>query len=116
MRLSYAGVAAALLHLLLVAGGVVMILSSTQTDWTQYWTIFLALDFPVSLGVVPVTWFVPPSGKPPLADFSGFWWPLAYHGVVGTGWWYIVGWAIARKIAGRGQSEDNATNEEGEKP
>lgn len=116
MRLSYAGVAAALLHLVLLAGGVIAILSSTQTDWTQYWTIFLALDFPVSVGVVPVTWFVPPSGKPPLSDFSHFWWPLAYHGVVGTAWWYIVGWTIARKIARRMHPHDDETNERGEQP
>lgn len=116
MRVSYAGVAAALLHVVLLAGAVFVIFSSTQTDWTRYWTIFLALDFPVSVGVVPVTFFVPPSGKAPLSDFSHFWWPLAYHGVVGTAWWYIVGWTIARKIARRGHTENADTNEQGEKP
>lgn len=112
MRVSYAGVAAALLHLVLLAGGVIVILSSTKVDWTPYWYIFLALDFPVSIGVVPVSWLVPASDKGPLSDFSNFWWPLAYHGVVGTAWWYIVGWTIARKIARRIQTQNSETNEE----
>ena len=62
---------------------------------------FLALDFPVSLGVFPVTWLVPPAGGGALRDLTNFWWPLLYHGLVGTGWWYIVGWAIERKVRRR---------------
>lgn len=96
-RISIAGALAALLHLALLAGVVTVILASSSAHWQQYWYLFLALDFPVSLGVAPVSWLVPASARGPLADFSNFWWPLAYHGVVGTGWWYIVGWAIARK-------------------
>jgi len=101
-RLSRAGIAAALLHLVLLAFTVALILGSSG-DWTQHWFIFLALDFPVSLGVIPVAWLVPQAPEGPLSDLSNFWWPLAYHGLVGSGWWYIVGWAIARKLARRGQ-------------
>jgi hypothetical protein len=104
-RVSIPGTLAALLHLLLLAGAATAILSSSSPQWPQYWFIFLALDFPVSLGVAPVSWLVPASARGPLSDFSNFWWPLAYHGVVGTGWWYIVGWAIARKLTRRAAPE-----------
>ena len=30
-----------------------------EPRWPKYWLIFLALDFPLSLGVIPVTWLVP---------------------------------------------------------
>lgn len=97
-RLSRAGVAAAVVHLLLLAVTVVLILGSGEGPWAQHWFIFLALDFPVSLGVIPVAWMVPESPAGPLSDLSNFWWPLAYHAIVGSGWWYIVGWALARKL------------------
>src|SRR5262245_38412359 len=90
-RLSRAGLAGALLHLLILGVTVAAILSGREPNWPGYWIAFLALDFPVSLGVMPVTWLVPASGGGPLRDVSNFWWPLAYHGVVGTAWWYIVG-------------------------
>jgi hypothetical protein len=98
-RLSAAGLAAALLHLALIGLTVALILTTHEGDWRSWWTLFLALDFPVSLGVLPVTWLVPASAQGTLSDWSNFWWPLAYHGSVGTWWWYVVGWAIARKIA-----------------
>ena len=96
-RLSRVGLAAALLHLVLLGVTVALILDNGEGSWTQYWFIFLALDFPVSLGVIPVAWLVPQSPEGPLSDLSNFWWPLAYHSIVGSGWWYIVGWAIVRK-------------------
>jgi hypothetical protein len=95
---SHAGLAGALLHLALLGYAVAQILSTGGPDWPKHWFIFLAFDFPVSLGVIPVTWLVPPASAGPLSDFANFWWPLAYHGVVGTAWWYIAGWAIARRI------------------
>jgi hypothetical protein len=95
---SRAGLAGALLHLAILGYTVMQILSGRDPDWPKYWLIFLAFDFPVSLGVMPVTWLVPAASAGPLADVANFWWPLAYHGIVGTAWWYIVGWAIARKI------------------
>jgi hypothetical protein len=103
-RLSPAGVAAALLHVALLALTVALILGTRSGDWRSYWILFLALDFPVSLGVIPVSGLVPRSEAGPLSDVSNFWWPLAYHGVVGTWWWYVVGWAIARRIAGPRES------------
>ncbi|HZP87493.1 MAG TPA: hypothetical protein VFB54_11795 [Burkholderiales bacterium] len=104
-RLSRVGVLAGLVHLVLLGLTVALILGSTHARWPQYWYLFLALDFPVSLGVAPVSWLVPPAPHGPLADFPNFWWPLAYHGVIGTAWWYIVGWAIARRVVGRGDSQ-----------
>jgi len=97
-RYSSLGVAAALLHLILLGTTVALILGATDAHWTRYWFIFLALDFPVSLGVIPVNWLAPPAAGGPLHDLTNFWWPLLYHGIVGTGWWYIVGWAIERKV------------------
>ncbi|MCC7548716.1 MAG: hypothetical protein IT532_13200 [Burkholderiales bacterium] len=102
---SRAGLAAALIHLLLLGVTVVLILDSREDAWTGHWFVFLALDFPVSLGVIPVAWLVPPSPQGPLSDLSNFWWPLAYHAIVGTGWWYIVGWTIGRSLRpGTGES------------
>jgi hypothetical protein len=106
-RLSAAGVAAAALHLALLGLTVALILGTSGGDWRSHWVLFLALDFPVSLGVFPVSWLVPGSDRGPLADVSNFWWPLAYHGVVGTWWWYVVGWAIARRITRPRESESN---------
>jgi len=95
---SLAGLAGALAHLLILGVVVSLILGGGEPSWPKYWVIFLALDFPLSLGVIPVTWLVPVAQGGPLADVANFWWPLAYHGVVGTLWWYIVGWAIGRRI------------------
>jgi hypothetical protein len=95
---SRAGLIAALAHLVLLGATVALILG-TSGDWRSHWVLFLALDFPVSLGVMPVTWLVPADARGPLHDLSNFWWPLAYHGVVGTWWWYVVGWAAARKAS-----------------
>jgi hypothetical protein len=100
-RLSYFGLAGGLLHLLILGYTVHLVLGRGAADWPMYWTLFLALDFPVSLGVLPVTWLAPPAGGGPLADVTNFWWPLAFHGVVGTAWWYIVGLAIERRLRPR---------------
>jgi hypothetical protein len=101
LRLSYVGLAGGLLHLLILGYTVHLVLARDTPDWTMYWMLFLALDFPVSLGVLPVNWLAPPSGGGPLSDLTNFWWPLAYHGIVGTAWWYIVGLAIERRLRRR---------------
>jgi len=100
LRFSWAGAVSAILHLALLAYTVHLILTSGEPNWPSYWMIFLAFDFPVSLGVMPVTWLVPPSVSGPMRDLSNFWWPLLYHGLVGTVWWYIVGALIGTKIHG----------------
>ena len=97
-RLSVAGAAAAGAHLLLLAYTVVQTLSAHDNQWTIYWIKFLALDFPLSLGVVPLAWMFPAASGGPFHDLANFWWPLAYHGVIGTVWWYIVGAYIARRV------------------
>ena len=97
-RLSFGGFAAAALHLTILGYTVWLILDGSNPKWPGYWMIFLALDFPVSLGVMPVTWLVPRAVSGPLDDLTNFWWPLAYHGVIGSAWWYIVGWAIERRV------------------
>jgi len=97
-RFSIVGLCAALAHVALLSISLTLILSGSAQDWPSYWRIYLALDFPVSLGVVPLAWMFPSSPAGPLSDFPNFWWPLAFHGVVGTGWWYIVGWAIGRRL------------------
>lgn len=91
------GLAAAVFHLLLLGNTVRVILRTGGESWTQHWVIFLALDFPVSLGVMPVTWLVPPAPLGPLSDLTNFWWPLCYHALVGTVWWYIVGAYVQRR-------------------
>lgn len=97
--LSIFGVIGAVLHLVILAHTLWLILGTSDPKWTGYWMIFLALDFPLSLGSMPVTWLVPPSPAGPLSDISNFWWPAIYNGVVGTVWWYIVGSFIQKKFA-----------------
>ena len=78
-------------------GGLIM--AAGASDWTVYWRMFLALDFPVSLAVVPLTWIFPPSPAGPFSDFANFWWPLTVHGLLGTLWWYVVGMSIGERLA-----------------
>jgi hypothetical protein len=96
--LSRSGILGALLHLGILAYTVYLVLARAAPDWPMYWVLFLALDFPLSLAVLPVNWLVPPSGAGPLADVTNFWWPLAFHGTVGTAWWYVVGAAIGKRV------------------
>jgi len=74
-------------------------LSASEAHWPVYWIKFLALDFPLSLGVAPLAWIFPPAPGGPLRDLANFWWPLAYHGTIGTFWWYVVGAFIGVRIA-----------------
>jgi len=100
-------------HVALIAAAVALTLAGHERDWHIHWLIFLALDFPVSLGVMPLAWMFPPSVAGPLSDFPNFWWPLLFHGVVGTAWWYIVGWAIGRRLARFRAGGDTLARDEG---
>ena len=97
-KLSIAGLIMAAIHIAIIVYTLAQIFAAGAADWTFYWRIFLALDFPVSLAVVPVTWISSPSPGGPLRDFANFWWPLAVHGVLGTLWWYIVGRMIGERV------------------
>ena len=92
------GTAFAIAHVALLLHTVRLILASAEPSWPSYWMIFLAFDFPVSLGVMPVTWLLPPTPAGPMHDVTNFWWPLLYHGLVGSVWWYIVGAYLAVRI------------------
>jgi hypothetical protein len=98
-RVSIAGAAAALAHLIVLAYTVTQTLGAHDAQWQSYWIKFLALDFPLSLGVVPVAWISPASPAGPLHDVANFWWPLVYHGTIGTVWWYVVGAYIGARVA-----------------
>jgi hypothetical protein len=105
------GIAAAIAHLLLLSATVAQILSAHAGEWQQYWIKFLALDFPLSLGVMPVAWLLPPAAGGPLHDFANFWWPLAYHAFIGTFWWYVLGNFMLRKVRTKqraGERNDDA--------
>ena len=99
IRISIAGTVAAGVHVLLLGLTVVQTLSADDAHWPVYWIKFLALDFPLSLGVVPVAWISPASPAGPLHDVANFWWPLVYHGTIGTVWWYVVGAYIGARVA-----------------
>jgi len=101
IRISIAGTVAAGVHMLLLGLTVVQTLSANDAHWPVYWIKFLALDFPLSLGVAPLAWIFPPAPGGPLRDLANFWWPLGYHGTIGTAWWYIVGAYIANRFATR---------------
>jgi len=97
-KLSITGLTMAAIHIAIVVYTLAQIFAAGAADWTFYWRIFLALDFPVSLAVVPLTWISPPVAGGPLHDFANFWWPLFVHGVLGTLWWYIVGRMIGERV------------------
>jgi hypothetical protein len=99
LKFSIAGLIMAVIHIVILAYTLALIFAAGAADWTVYWRMFLALDFPVSLAVVPLTWIVPPSLAGPLSDFANFWWPLVVHGLLGTLWWYIVGMFIGDRLA-----------------
>ncbi|HTS55803.1 MAG TPA: hypothetical protein VMH26_21245 [Burkholderiales bacterium] len=99
LKFSIAGLIMAGIHIAILAYTLARILTAGAADWTVYWRMFLALDFPVSLAVVPLTWIAPPSAAGPLSDFANFWWPLVVHGLLGTLWWYIVGMSIGERLA-----------------
>jgi hypothetical protein len=99
LKLSIGGLIMAAIHLAILAYTLAQIMTAVAGDWSVYWRIFLALDFPVSLAVVPLTWIVPPLPGGPFSDFPNFWWPLAVHGLLGTLWWYIVGMSIGDRLA-----------------
>jgi hypothetical protein len=96
-----AGTAAACVHLIVLAYTVLQTISTQDAQWPGYWIKLLALDFPFSLGVVPLAWMFPASPAGPLHDLANFWWPLAYHGSIGTLWWYVVGAYIGGRLARR---------------
>jgi hypothetical protein len=99
LKFSIAGLIMAAIHIAILAYTLAQIMAAGAADWTVYWRIFLALDFPVSLTVVPLTWIFPPSPAGPLSDFANFWWPLSVHGLLGTAWWYIVGMSIGDRLS-----------------
>ena len=101
LHISIAGICAAAAHSALLAYTVMQTLSTPDAHWPVYWIKFLALDFPLSIGVVPLAWMFPAAAGGPLHDLANFWWPLAYHGTIGTFWWYVVGAYIAARIARR---------------
>jgi hypothetical protein len=115
LKYSILGLCAAAAHLALLALSVTLILSRQAPDWPTYWLIYLALDFPVSLGVIPLAWMFPAASAGPLSDFPNFWWPLAFHGIVGTFWWYVVGWAIGRRVTRWRRGETSEPDEQGAK-
>jgi hypothetical protein len=99
LKFSIGGLIMAATHIAILAYTLAQIMAAGASDWTVYWRIFLALDFPVSLAVVPLTWIFPPSPAGPFSDFANFWWPLTVHGLLGTLWWYIVGMSIGERVA-----------------
>jgi len=99
LRFSPAGLLMAAIHVAVLAHTLAQIIAAGAIDWTVYWRIFLGLDFPVSLAVVPLTWIFPPSSSGPFSDFANFWWPLTVHGLLGTLWWYIVGMSIGDRLS-----------------
>jgi len=83
-----------------------VVLSVLNGGEVEIWFLFLLYDFPVSLGVLPLSEILdfPPLG--PLADVNGnrilvndtknFWLPLLYFGVVGTMWWFIAPFLVIK--------------------
>ncbi len=108
------GFALALLHFLLWSSVVYSILSGLERDWPMYWTIFLAIDFPVSLIYLvisyPIFLLQFPSHLPFLpgnmGDLTNFILPVVFFGLVGTWWWFVLPQLLSKFFSRTSPSPD----------
>lgn len=87
----WVGLLLASCHFLLWVYVVVLILAGHESAWPMYWNLFVALDFPVSMGIYLFALVPLHSGDTPIGDLNNFWVPALYFGIVGTSWWYMLG-------------------------
>lgn len=58
-----------------------------------YWTLWIPVDFPVSLLVGKISSAIP-LGAP--YEKHLVWLPHAVHGLLGTAWWFFIPYVVAR--------------------
>lgn len=61
---------------------------STEGQARLLWTLWLPLDFPVSLFVIKGFDLISPDSQ--LGSFVRMWLPYFVHGVLGAIWWYFI--------------------------
>jgi hypothetical protein len=79
------------------------ILFGPEPDWPMYWTLLVAIDFPLSLVFVAIGRLLYKVPSPheilriesKLLDLHNFLAPLLLLGVGGTCWWFFLPQAIA---------------------
>lgn len=95
------GLTLAVTHALAVILVASLIVKTSEPDWPMAWTLFLFLDFPVSLFLFAINWLLRSlpahvSGMPqPFGDVWNFLAPIAFFGIVGSAWWYWLGRLLA---------------------
>ncbi|MDC0603634.1 hypothetical protein OAP14_11570, partial [Aliiglaciecola sp.] len=82
-----------------------LIATSSDPVAVNGWLVFMPLDFPISLGMIPLAHVVDyvssmliiesNSGYNVLKDVNNFWFPAVYSGVAGSAWWYFLSnWCV----------------------
>lgn len=75
-----------------------LIANSPDSEAVMVWLVYIPFDFPVSLGIVPLSYLIDGTDFISRVDADGnfsvyrdinnFWYPAFYNGIVGTLWWY----------------------------
>jgi ABC-type glycerol-3-phosphate transport system permease component len=93
----------AAIHLVVVGSLAAWILIASKHDRESplYWVYLLAIDFPVIFVMWPLSHMVDGWANvhwlPGLAgEWTNFLLPLICLSLVGTLWWYVIGWLIRR--------------------
>jgi hypothetical protein len=95
-----------LAHFLLVLLMAYSIAFSTDPVAVMAWLYFIAIDFPVSIGWIPISGLIDgneiiaridASGNySTLRDIDNFWLPAMWFATVGSAWWYLIGRIISK--------------------
>jgi len=88
------------LHLGFVIFMAYVIATSSDPVAVNAWLLFIPLDFPISLGMFPISYVfdgnwllssIDANGNYNIfRDINNFWVPAIYTGVVGTIWWFYI--------------------------
>lgn len=103
-------IALASLHLAFVIFMAATIATSTDPVAVNAWLLFLPLDFPASMGLLPLSYYVDGDffirsidefGNYSIyRDIDNFWIPAVYFGVFGSMQWYyipkFISWACSK--------------------
>ncbi|QTL34072.1 hypothetical protein [Pseudoalteromonas viridis] len=77
-----------------------LIATSSDSAAVNAWLLFIPMDFPISLGLFPISYLLDgnillnPRDSNGIhsifRDINNFWLPAIYFGVVGSLWWYFL--------------------------
>ena len=89
----------ACLHTVLIAAFLIAFGFSLGGQVRLLWTLWIPLDFPVSLLVDLGFEFIPKSTS--ASQVIRTWWPIIVHCILGTIWWFIVPFFLVRRYERR---------------